>query len=323
MSEILCESSGSSEMHGGEASSGRNETVSSPTETGSPAGLEAVSPHELTHGSAAETTASVEIASAKPSFEAPATLEQAQKDVETYHRQSIAQILETNGRYMTEADKLRVANGAEDLRAIPHDPSLGRTGGYLYSNGRSSIEVSAINQQQMERSTKHETNHFASANREIVVPEPDKKGCTVYQTVGTRQASWFHSAETGKDSGFSIRGQGLNEGLTTLFTNQQLMELSREKSEIAQRQGIYAHATELCGQLESLVGTETLKEAYYGGNLQGLEQRVNELAGEKGYESLRDCLDRAISRDYYERVQAMREAQTILAKMYEAGGGRK
>lgn len=323
MSEIHCESSDSSEVHSGEASSAGNEAVSSPTETGSSAGLEAVSSHEITHASAVETTASVEIASSKPSFEVPATLEQAQKDVEMYHNQSISQILETNGRYMTESDKIRVANGAEDLRAIAHDPSLGRTGGYLYLNGHSSIEVSAINQQQMERSTKHETNHFASANREIIVPAPDKKGYTVYQTVGIRQASWFHSTETGKDSGFSVRGQGLNEGLTTLFTNQQLTELSREKGALAQRQGIYEHATELCGQLESIVGTDTLKEAYYGGNLQGLEQRVNELVGEKGYESLRDCLDRAISRDYYERVQAMREAQTILARMYEVGGGRK
>ncbi len=253
-------------------------------------------------------------------LETPSTLEQDQKDIESYYCQSIVQILETNGKYMSKSDRARVASGVDNIQAIEHNPSLGRTGGYLFANGKSNIEVSAINQQQMERSTKHETNHFASKNREIIVPDPDKKGYTVYQTVGTRQASWFHSNETGLDSNFTSKGRGLNEGLTTMYTNQQLTELSKEKGEAAERQGIYSHATELCNQLESIVGKDTLKEAYYGGNLQGLEVKVDALAGEKGFESLRDCFDRTLSKDYAERVQAMKEAQTILSKMYEEGG---
>lgn len=253
-------------------------------------------------------------------LETPATLEQAQKDVKSYYCQSIAQILETNGKYMSESDRSRVASGVDNIQAIEHNPSLGRTGGYLFANGKSNIEVSAINQQQMERSTKHETNHFASKNREIIVPDPDKKGYTVYQTVGIRQASWFHSNETGLDSNFTSKGRGLNEGLTTMYTNQQLKEFSKEKGEEAERQGIYSHATELCNQLESIVGKDTLKEAYYGGNLQGLEAKVDALAGEKGFESLRDCFDRTLSKDYTERIQAMKEAQTILCKMYEERG---
>ena len=99
-----------------------------------------------------------------------------------------------------------------------------------------------MDQQQMERTTKHETNHFASKNREILVPEPDKKGYTVYQMVGTRRSSWFHSDETGENYNFTTKGRGLNEGLTTLYTNQQLTELSKEKGEAAERQQIYAHA---------------------------------------------------------------------------------
>lgn len=253
-------------------------------------------------------------------METPETLEQAQTSVENYHAQSIQQILETNGRYMSEADRSRVEQGVNRIKAVEHNPSRGCTGLYLYSNGKSSMEVSAINQQQMERSTKHETNHFASKNREIIVPQPDRKGYTVYQTVGTRQASWFYSNETGKDSEFTSKGRGLNEGLTTMYTNQQLMELSREKGEAAERQGIYSHATELCTQLEAIVGKDTLKEAYYGGNIQNLEKSVNSLAGDKAFETFRDCLDRTISRDYAERVQAMKEAQSILAKMYEKGG---
>lgn len=162
-------------------------------------------------------------------LETPDTMELAQRIIENYHNQSIQQILEINGKYMSDADRERVSNGVDSIKAVEHTPEKGYTGFYLLNNGRSSIEVSAINQLQMERSTKHETNHFASTNREIIVPQPDRRGYNVYQTVGTRQASWFHSNETGKDSEFSSKGRGLNEGLTTMYTNQQLMEISKEK----------------------------------------------------------------------------------------------
>lgn len=286
-----------------------------PTETGGGKGIEnvSVSPREVSRQSHEGTHGKSQI------LETSASLEQAQKDVESYHQQSIEQILAINGKYMSEEDRARVAGGVDKLRAIEHAPNRDRNGGYLLYKGQSSIEVSAIDQQQMERTTKHETNHFASKNREILVPEPDKKGYTVYQTVGTRRSSWFHSDETGENYNFTTKGRGLNEGLTTLYTNQQLTELSKEKGEAAERQQIYAHATELCSQLEDIVGQDTLKEAYYGGNLQALQEKVDTLAGEKGYETLQDCLDRTLSKDPAERVEAMKEAQTILAKMYEKG----
>lgn len=252
-------------------------------------------------------------------IETPVSLElgKAQKSVEGYHEQSIAQILESNGKYISESDKARIANGIDSLKAIEHNSSLGRTGGYHFSSSNSAILVSAINETQLERSTKHETNHFASYNREIIVPDPKKGGYMVYNTVGTRQSSWFHSARTGENSGYTEKGRGMNEGLTTLYTNQQLTELSKEKGAAAEREQIYSHAVELCGQIEEIIGKDFLKEAYYGGNLQGLEARINELAGDKEYEHLRDCLDKTISRDYGERMAAMREAQEILAKMNE------
>lgn len=223
-----------------------------PTETGGSRGIEnvSVSPREI-------STQSHEVPHGKSQIlETPASLEQAQKDVESYHQQSIEQILALNGKYMSEEDRARVTDGADKLRAIENDPNRGRNGGYLLYKGQSSIEVSAMDQQQMERTTKHETNHFASKNREILVPEPDKKGYTVYQMVGTRRSSWFHSDETGENYNFTTKGRGLNEGLTTLYTNQQLTELSKEKGEAAERQQIYAHATELCSQLEDIVGQD-------------------------------------------------------------------
>ena len=57
-----------------------------------------------------------------------------------------------------------------------------------------------------------------------------------------------------------------------------------------------------------------MKEAFFGCNMTALEYKVNELAGDKVFDSLRDCLDRAISDDYTERVAATREAQEILAR---------
>ena len=243
-----------------------------------------------------------------------------QEFVEDCHRQSIEQILETNGKYMSEDDRIRVAYGADNLRVEKYDPESGYTGLYFYKKGTSNIEVSYIDYDQMERTVIHETNHFASKNTETYVSCPEKNGYTVFSNVGTREMSWFHSSETGADSDFTSKGEGLNEGLTTMYTNRQLKELSEEKGLAAERQGIYWHSTELCKQLEDIVGEETLKKAYYGGDINGLRERVDELAGENGYESLRDCIDRTLSKDRVDRIIAMREAQDILSEMYEKKG---
>lgn len=243
-------------------------------------------------------------------------LEEAQKSVESYHEASIAQILESNGKYISESDRERVIGGVDHLQVVAHREGA-PTGRYGFHDGSSRISVSAINETQMERSTKHETNHFVSTNREIIVPMPDQKGYTVYNTVGTRQSSWFHSVETGMDYNYTERGRGMNEGITTMLTNQQLTEISKEKGEEAARQGIYSMQTELCTQLEEIVGKDSVREAYYGGNLQGLEQKVDALAGEKEFSHFRDCLDRTLDQDPAVRVEAMREAQDILARMSE------
>lgn len=270
---------------------------------------------------AENTSRGTETSAGSHNFDVSHSMEDAQRSVESFHVQSIEQILSSNGKYMTEANRERVGKGADSVTAVEHSETRGHTGAYMFSHGKSNIEVSAQNTAQMERSTKHETNHFASNNREIIVPDPENKGYTVYKTVGTRQTSWFHSNETGKDSDFKSKGQGLNEGLTTMYTNQQLSELSPEKGTEAERQGIYPYSTEVCQQLEEILGKDTLKEAYYGGNINGLSEKVDSLAGEKGYESLCECLDRTLSKDPGERVQAMKDAQAILERMYEKEGG--
>lgn len=251
-------------------------------------------------------------------LETPETLElaHAQAQVESVHHSALTSILERDGVYISNQDHTRIEAGLTSIKALDNIGS-GKTGGYHFDSKNSSIRVASLNEAQRERSTIHETHHFASHNREIIVPMPDKGGYMVHNTVGTRQSSWFHSANTGENSGYTERGRGLNEGITTMLTNRQLTEMSPEKGKEAEQQQIYGHAVDLTTALESLVGESALKDAYFGGNMQALENKVDSLAGEKEFGHLRDCLDRTISDNYAERVAATREAQEILAKMSE------
>lgn len=249
------------------------------------------------------------------------TLEQAQMSVEHFHNESIKQILDMNGQYISEADRGRIIDGVNYIKVVEHNPNSGRSGAFRTMNGKSSIEVSALSKEQMERTTKHETNHFASKNREIIVPMPEKGGHMVYQTVGMRHTSWFHNNATGENSGFETKGRGLNEGMTTMYTNEQLSALSKEKGEAAEREGVYSHATEVCKQLQEIMGKETLGEAYYGGETMALQEKIDAMGGKGTFEKFQSSMDKTISKDYTERVQGMREAQEILAKLDEINNG--
>ena len=252
-------------------------------------------------------------------LEMPITNETAQKSVESNFQDSLKQILDLNSKYINEADRDRIKDGSITLIGTKGSIYSGRRGSYSYHNGNSKITVLGINERQIERTVQHETNHLVSnKNREILVPDPQNQGYTVYKTVGTRQSSWFHNNRTGEILNYTEKGRGLNEGLTTMFTNEQLGQKSPEKGIAAKQENIYPHATELAQQLQELLGQDTLKEAYYGGNLARLEAEVDKLAGEKGYEQLRDCMDRTLSSNRVERVQAMKDAQRILDKMHDA-----
>lgn len=254
-------------------------------------------------------------------LETPTTLEQAQISVEHFHHQSIAQILDMNGKYISEADRGRIEDGVSSIKAVEHNSNSGRSGAFRTMNGKSSIEVSALSKDQMERTTKHETNHFASKNREIIVPMPDKGGYMVYQTVGMRHTSWFHNNTTGENSGFETKGRGLNEGMTTMYTNEQLSALSKEKGEAAEREGVYSHATEVCKQLQETIGKDALGDAYYGGKTMALQEKMDAMGGKGTFEQFQSSMDKTISKDYAERVQGMKEAQAILVKLDEINNG--
>lgn len=254
----------------------------------------------------------------RQSLEVPATLEQAQKNIESCHAESLNQIIAINGTYMPESEKGRISGGVDCIRAVEYNPDRSVAGSFTFHNGKSTIEVANIDQAQLERTTMHETNHFASYNREIIVPGKD--GYTVYYTSGVRQASWFHSTQTGENISISGKNRGLNEGITTMYTNRQMAEVSPLKAAEADRQNGYPHATEICRQLEQMVGQDAVAKAYYGGDTKALEAKVDGMAGEKAFENLSRCVERATySGDYGERVTAMKEAQEILAKMDEKG----
>lgn len=254
-------------------------------------------------------------------LETPTTLEQAKISVEHFYNQSITQILDMNGKYISEADRRRIEDGVNSIKAIEHNPNSGRSGAFRTMNGKSSIEVSALSKDQMERITKHETNHFASKNREIIVPMPDKGGHVVYQTVGMKHTSWFHNNITGENSGFETKGRGLNEGMTTMYTNEQLSALSKEKGEAAEREGVYSHATEVCKQLQETMGKDVLGDAYYGGKTMALQEKMDAIGGKGTFEQFQSSMDKTISKDYAERVQGMKETQAILAKLDEINNG--
>ena len=176
-------------------------------------------------------------------LERPVTAESAKETVESNFKESIKEILKENGKYMSEKDLARVEKADVKITAKKGDPFIGRRGSYSYNKGRSSINIHAINERQIERTTRHESNHFASKNREVIVPQPDKHGYTVYKSVGTRTSSYFHSHNG--ISNYSERGRGLNEGLTTMFSAEQLASKSPEKGLSARQQTLYAQAVEI------------------------------------------------------------------------------
>lgn len=316
---------------GGEVTEGTTDT--STTEVGGTEDLSSSAASEvgieIGHGTSMENTSVANTAefSINPSFttegtnqilETPLSMEQAQQSVEAHHHQSLGQIMEMNGQFIPDSQKERIGNGVQDIKAVEYNPDSRVTGSFSFHNNKSSIRVSNMNETQIERTTKHETNHFTSFNREIIVP--GEKGYTVHRTSGVRQASYFHPTQ-GQEVPISSKNRGMNEGITTMYTNQQLEAMDPAKAAEAARQTGYAHATELSQELENIVGKEAMAQAYYGGNISGLESKVNELGGEKAFENLSRCMDTVTyTTDPAERMSAMREAQDILATMSERQG---
>ena len=174
-------------------------------------------------GSAIETGSRELEAPESPELDEARELAEAQKQIEQVHKDTLAAVLEKDGVYISPADQKRIEAGVTSIWAV-EDMGPGKTGAYRLDGTKSTIRVRSVNEAQRERTAIHETHHFASHNREVIVPMPEKNGYMVYHTVGTRRSSWFHSFENG-NSNYTERGRGLNEGITTVLTNERLKEL--------------------------------------------------------------------------------------------------
>ena len=238
-----------------------------------------------------------------------------------FHQQSVNQILATNGEFFSEANRERFENNTDVLTVVPFNPDTGLFGSTEFRDGKNYITVTKKDMEQMERTIKHETNHAASYHAESVTLKPESDTAVYKQTVGFRNTTRIQSISKGEVLDVQTTGRGLNEGTTTMFTNAQLSELSPEKGEAAQREAIYSATTELCQQLQDIVGKEPIAKSYYGAEPKALETAMDRLGGEGTFEAFQKSLDQTMTSDRVKAIQGMQEAQELLAKLSEAKKG--
>jgi len=245
--------------------------------------------------------------------------EHAQTLVEKVHERAKGQIIEKYGKYMPDESKERIKEGVSSIEATEYDITDDSIGWFRYNNGKSQISISILDEDQIERTTQHETNHFASYNKEITNQlYGEETGIEVRKKSGIHELRYKENHD-GDIIEYRDINRGFNEGITQMFTVDQLSDLDPIKGEMAYQQNGYKSATELAGQLKEILGTDIIAKAYYGGEVDGLRARIDKLAGIGSFDRLSKNMDRVTySRDYVDRWEAMSEAQNILADMYES-----
>ncbi len=238
---------------------------------------------------------------------------------ETYNR-AVEQVMELHGDDMPPESIERLERGVESLDVIDPRKDSVNIGSFSYHNGESRIIVCAIDESQVERTTQHEVNHFASFNREEVITDDlERESTHIVKISGIHNVEYWENSK-GEITQFKDLNRGFNEGITQLYTIKQLEKISPEKGIQARRQNGYMLATELAEQVEDAVGSDTLCKAYYGGELSALEEKLDSLGGIGTFERLSRCMDKVTySRDYSERILSMRDANEILASLMEGG----
>lgn len=252
--------------------------------------------------------------------ESKASLEKAQQSVEFYHNRSKEQILELHGAYISDESYERIENGVDYIEAVRYNPDETCIGSFYYHNGETHISVCNIDPEQLESTTQHETNHFMSFNIERQELVDDTSMDRKYY-----KKSGIHESEYIVDQKNHIKevkdlNRGFNEGITQMYTNRQLGEIAQYKGELAARQNGYQFATELSEQVEDILGKDFIAKAYYGGELGQLKEEINRLGGKGSFERLSKDMDKAVfSSDYVTRLEAMKDAQELMAAMSEGG----
>lgn len=245
---------------------------------------------------------------------------EAQEIGEEFYRNSVEHIYRDEHKYMPPETIERLKKGPDSLKIKPYVEDSGILGGHYNHAGYSEINVYNVSNEQMERTMYHEVNHFASFNKEIPIDRGTGREC-LSKISGVRTTEVYLS-EDGEIGGIiDDSHRGMNEGITQMFTYRHLGEVSPEKELDARREDCYGNATVLCEALRDAVGEEVIKKAYYSGDIQGLRDVIDRHAGPNSFERLSKDMDRATyNDDYAVRIEAMRDAQSILADVWEGAG---
>lgn len=232
------------------------------------------------------------------------------------YNKAIEHIYSSEGDYMPKDTLERIKKGPDVVRITQYEEGSGTVGSFYFHNGYSEIEISNISKEQMERTMQHEVNHFSSFNREVLIERNNRE--YVLKACGVRRTE-VRLTDDGEIGGIlEDKYRGMNEGITSMLTHRQLGEISLEKETAARRENGYQSATILCEGLRDAIGENTIKEAYYSGDLEKLRNIVDTHAGVDSFERLAKDMDKVTySSDYAIRIESMKEAQKILAKLWE------
>lgn len=247
------------------------------------------------------------------------TMEEAKVQTENKYQEAVNRIMAEKGQYMTAENKARIEAGIPNLTVTEYNREKGYTGRFGGKHGNETIEVANKNPQQLTRTATHETTHFCSNNVNRIIPQGNGTH-TVYRESGICKVS-YETNSKGNIWNVQSSNRAFNEGLTTMYTNEQLAQMAENGELISTRNG-YQTVTEFSQEVNRIVGEAPVAAAYYGGDIKGLEDAVNKMAGdEKAFEKISSNMDIIQnSRSQESRSQAAREIQDILEKMEKYDG---
>ncbi|HCS73584.1 MAG TPA: hypothetical protein DIW17_06900 [Clostridiales bacterium] len=173
-------------------------------------------------------------------------------------------------------DKLTVMS-SEEYTQVFEDVDVNVLG---HCDFEGNIYMKDISPEIVKHVSTHETMHLC-ANRENYYSENGE----YVQVSGVREIT------TNEDGMISDNNQGLNEGLTEMYTMREL--LNRGENNAAYLISSYSEARMWSQRMEKLAGKERVEAAYFGQDREGLRSEFNRLndGNEKAWESFSRDID--------------------------------
>lgn len=163
----------------------------------------------------------------------------------------------------------------------------------------------------------HENMHSASY-QSFEISQTDKS-LTEMRVSGIRENTEIRCKETGQVLEQFSKNVGLNEGITEEYS------LRAELNNGLESSGVNAYSANrgYAVQLESLVGSEMMNEAYFNGESSALSNRVNELGkSDSTWNDFNNCLDivcksgrNMTEEQLAEKAEAQERLDSIIEKM--------